>query len=114
MDILIGNWKADQPSLLLLNTGLGGNGNGNATHFFQTIIELPGREMNTRSIATKDVDNDGYVDLIVGNWGQDQPNQLIMNNQGIGVGEVFDLPGGTMETRTLAVTDVVSLMFSIY
>ncbi len=108
VDVIIGNWEPDQPNQLLINSGPNGNSSGG---FFETPVDLPGSDMNTRSIATKDVNGDGYLDLIVGNWGEGQPNQLIMNNAGIGdgnnyFGDVIDLPGGTEETRTIAVVDV--------
>ena len=52
--------------------------NGDGT-FADPPIALPGGDnKNTWAIAAADVNGDGYVDIIIGNYGQ--RNQVVMNN----------------------------------
>lgn len=54
---------------LLLNNGYGS---------YTEAIDLPGGAADTRSIAAVDVNGDCMMDVIVGNY--DQNNQLLINN----------------------------------
>ncbi len=97
VDIIVGNFM-QQNNQLLLN-----DGDGNYTS--DSPITLPGGTMSTRSIAVADVDRDGDVDIIVGNFNQ-QNNQLLLNDGDGSYNEVTILPGGAMATRSVAVADV--------
>ena len=52
--------------------------NDGAREFVDEALDLPGGLSSTHSVAVADVNNDGYVDVIVGNYGQ--INQLILND----------------------------------
>ena len=72
VDLIFGNFG--QPNQLLMNSG-GTIGDG-AT--FDTVLSLPAAGISlTYAVAAGDVDGDGFVDLIIGNW--NEPNQLYMN-----------------------------------
>ena len=81
LGIMVGKHK--QPNQLLINNG----GDGSFT-----LVDLPGGDMDTESIALGDVDGDGMLDIVVGN--DNQPNQLLINNGGDGSFTLVDLPGG--------------------
>jgi hypothetical protein len=40
-------------------------------------IDMPGGDLSTKAIALADMDNDGHIDVIIGNY--EQPEQLLMN-----------------------------------
>jgi hypothetical protein len=108
VDLIIGgSWN--QANQLILNTG-DANGDGTTTPF-QTPINLPGGEMSTLAIVASDVNNDGFVDLIIGN--AVEANQLLLNTgdaNGDGTTTRFqapiNLPGGEMYTDAIVVADV--------
>jgi hypothetical protein len=107
IDLIIGNWN--QANQLLLNTG-NATGDGTTTPF-QTPINLPGGEMETRAIVAADVNNDGFIDLIIGNY--NKANQLLLNTgdaTGDGTTSLFqtpiNLPGGDMYTNAIVAADV--------
>ena len=87
-DIIVG-----QANQVLIN-------NGDNTF---TALDLPGGDLVTTSITTADVDDDGDIDIIVGN--SVQANQLLINN-GNGAFTVSDLPGGDLSTFSIATADV--------
>merc|ERR1712038_1516000 len=65
---------------------------------------LPGGAMYTRSIASADINDDGMIDILVGN--RDQNNQLLLNDGDGSYAEAIDLPGGAMATFSIAAADV--------
>jgi hypothetical protein len=102
IDLIIGNvYQANQ---LLLNTG-NATGDGTTTPF-QTPINLPGGEMYTYDIVAADVNNDGFIDLIIGN--SNQANQLLLNTGEDAIfGSAIDIPcSSETQTRSLAVADI--------
>ena len=106
VDLIIGN-AFEEANQLLLNTG---DATGNGTTLFQTPINLPGSEMSTWDIVVTDVNNDGFIDLIIGNYGQ--VNQLLLNTgDATGNGTTLfqtqnNLPGGEMSTLAIVAADV--------
>ena len=96
VDIIFGNQNqaSNQFNQLLIN-------NGNGT--FTGESDLPGGGLSTVSIATADVNNDGFDDVIFGNSGG-QVNQLLINN-GNNTFTASDL-GGASFTRSIATADV--------
>jgi len=95
LDIIVGNIaKSGAINQLLLN-----NGNGTFSE-----SDLPGGALSTKSIATADVNNDGFDDIIFGN--QFSVNQLLLNN-GNNTFTASDLPGGGVSTgSSIATADV--------
>ena len=55
---------------------------------------LPGDEMNTSTSAAADVNGDGHIDLIIGNF--DRSNQVLIQI----------LPGGGSPTRAIVMGDL--------
>ena len=97
-NIVVGNTnKFGAINQLLVNNGAGGYDEAD-------VEDLPGGTLDTRSIATADVDNDGFDDIIIGN-GFGEANQLLINN-GNNTFTVSDLPGGTFSTESIATADV--------
>ena len=78
------------------------NGDGGAASFTQSV--LPGRtnQQAGLSVDTADVDDDGFVDIAIGNWGK--PNQLLLNNGmgGFDADGVSELPQANGEQNTYA------------
>jgi hypothetical protein len=103
IDLIIGN--AYQSNQLLLNTG-DATGDGTTTPF-QTPINLPGGNMMlTIAIVAADVNNDGFIDLIIGNYYE--ANQLLLNTGEDAVfGSAIDFPcSSETQTSSLAVADM--------
>jgi serine/threonine protein kinase len=100
LDVLLGNFGS--PSLVLLNAGDG---------TFPTSIELPGPRSDsalTNSIAAADVDGDGDLDVLLGNFGS--VNRVLLN-AGDGtfptsISLPGNSPGGGAFTLSVAVADV--------
>jgi hypothetical protein len=103
-DLIIGNYN--QANQLLLNTG-DATGDGTTTPF-QTPINLPGGEMNTRVIIAADVNKDGFIDLIIGNNYKNDANQLLLNTGEDAIfGSAIDIPcSSEPQTGSLAVVDM--------
>ena len=105
VDLIIGN--LNQANQLYLNTGDATGDGTSTTSTFQTPINLPGGEMDTRGIFAADVNNDGLLDLIIGNY--QQANQLLLNtgeDHAI-FGSAIDFPcSSEMNTWSLAVADM--------
>ncbi len=100
LDIIIGN-SAYTANQLLLNDGNGG--------FKEELVSnLPGEVLHTNSIALGDVNNDGWIDIIVGNALNNAVNQLLLNDGNGGFDEqgISILPGGSLETSSIALGDV--------
>ena len=101
IDIIIGNDTADKGNKLLLNDGTG--------QFTSSILEGAGYEtfgFNTFGITTGFINDDSYVDIIVGN-AYAQPNQLLLNNaDGTGTFTSSSLPGAEENTVSVAAADV--------
>jgi hypothetical protein len=97
VDIVVGNWNQD--NILLINSG-------NNDVLFDSPIRLPGGDLHSpQSIATADINNDGMVDIVVGNYGQD--DEILINNGGGNfVLDPIPLPGNSMNTRSIALADM--------
>ena len=100
VDLIIGNYYGGQANQLLLNTG---DATGDGTTPFQTPINLPGGKMSTYTIVAADVNNDGLVDLIIGN--SYQANQLLLNT-GDSFQAAINLPGRSVKTYAIIAADV--------
>ena len=71
---------------------------------FDEAIALPGGSEDTYSISLGDVDNDGLLDILVGNCGSE--NQILMNRGGGVFDEAIALPGGSEDTMSISLGDV--------
>jgi len=84
----------------------GGNG-------WSFSCELPGtdcadcgpRSFDTRSIAAADVDGDGDLDVLLGNYGS-SPSRVLLNAGGGSFMTSMELPGGSARTHSIAAADV--------
>ncbi len=99
VDIIIANIYTyygyyGEKNQLLINDGYGS---------FTEAIDLPGYDRVSASIIAADVNSDGMVDIIIGNYGQS--NQLLLNKGGM-YSEAINLPGGEMYTLSIATADV--------
>ena len=100
LDAVIGNEHADywfeSPNRLYLNDGLGG--------FSYVPDQMPSDDYYTYALALGDVENDGDLDLFVGNGGE---NNLCLND---GTGVFFDatnqIPSDSDSTQAVAFDDV--------
>jgi hypothetical protein len=71
--------------------------------------ELPRADascLDTNALALSDIDGDGDLDLILGNY--EGPNLLLLNNGSGYFTQTVTLPGGDASTAALAVGDVRS------
>jgi serine/threonine protein kinase len=99
LDVLLGNLGS--PSRVLLNAGDG---------TFPAFIELPvfvsdfGGIASTYSIAAADVDGDGDLDVLLGNW--DSPSYVLLNAGDGSFPTSTELPGGSAQTKSIAAADV--------
>jgi len=99
VDMLLGIGDYDllygSPSRVLLNAGDG---------TFPTSIDLPGGTASTRSIAAADVDGDGDLDVLLGNY---RSSSRVLLNAGDGTFPTsIALPGGSANTLAIAAADV--------
>jgi hypothetical protein len=68
-------------------------------------VDLPGGASLSYSIAVADMNNDGMLDIVIGNY--NQKNQLLINSgDGTFSEDVEDLPGGALSTWSIAVADM--------
>ena len=77
LDLVVGNF--DQPNVLYKNNGT------DDPWYRARKYEIPSNANKTYSVALGDVNNDGKLDLVVGNYGQS--NQVFLNN---GTNNPFD------------------------
>ncbi|OQY29536.1 MAG: hypothetical protein B6244_03260, partial [Candidatus Cloacimonetes bacterium 4572_55] len=98
MDVISGN--LGQPNRFYLNNG--------TEYPFQNVGGLEVSDSETDStlcLALADIDNDGDLDLVVGN--KDQPNRIYLNNLGSNpYSSSIDINPQADETRTIAVCDI--------
>lgn len=76
-------------------------------HMFkeQALDELVGSEWSSSwQVATADIDNDGFVDIILSNEGS--TNQPFLNNQNGGFQLAGNLPGGELDTKCIIAADI--------
>jgi hypothetical protein len=66
-------------------------------------VDLPGGALTT-SVAIADMNNDGLLDIVIGNGYE--KNQLLLNAGGGTFDDTVDLPGGTLNTRSVAIADM--------
>jgi hypothetical protein len=98
VDIIIGNTLEGHSDQLLVNIGEGK---------FDKAIDLPdGGTFETHSIAAADVDDDGLVDIIVGN--NRQMNYVLKNKGNSNFEYPKELPGGRLRTYAIAIAEVNS------
>ncbi len=99
-DIVFGN--AEQSNEILFNDGYGRFNEGD-------VVTLPGGSTTTKAISALDVDNDGNLDLIFGNFGVEEllgePNQLLQNLGNGSFGEALNLTNDDF-TESVSVADV--------
>ena len=71
--------------------------NGNASFpFLDPPLDLPGGSSRTFSVAVGDVNNDGWLDIVLGNWWQ--ANQLLIQKFDGTFPNYVNLPGEDMQT----------------
>jgi len=66
--------------------------------------ELPGSSAYTSSIMAADVDGDGDLDVLLGNYGS--PSRVLLNAGGGTFPTSIELPGGNASTYSIAAADV--------
>ena len=97
LDIVLGSYDLyGTHNQLLVNKGNDG--------FFDEAIPLPGGNLASWFIAVGDVDNDGFLDIIVAN--QRSENQLLMNRGDGSFDEAIVLPGGVKQSMSIYVADI--------
>jgi hypothetical protein len=67
-------------------------------------VNLSGGELQTESVAIADVNNDGLLDIVVGNGAKS--NQLLINNGHGTFSDIEELPGGALYSYAIAVADI--------
>jgi hypothetical protein len=67
-------------------------------------VELPSCTLNTTSVATGDMNNDGLLDIIIGN--ENQSNQLLINAGDGTFNDIVDLPSGAWKRTSVAIADM--------
>jgi hypothetical protein len=70
---------------------------------------LPNSALQTEFVAIADVNNDGMLDIILGNSGNDsivQNNQLLINAGDGNFNNAVDLPGGALYTSSVAIGNI--------
>jgi len=100
IDIVAGNWN--QVNRLYLN-------DGNTDPFTAAGLPISGDTYTTRSIALADINGDGRIDVITGNWNI-QPNLLYLNDGDTDPFSAAGLPisGDAHSTFSIAMADVNS------
>jgi hypothetical protein len=98
LDIVFGNLGKDsiiQNNQLLINAG-----DGN----FNNAVDLPGGALYTSSVAIGNINNDGMLDIIIGNFYG--INQLLMNAGDGAFNDAVELSSCTLNTTSVATGDM--------
>ena len=106
LDIVFGN-DGTPPNQVLFNNGSSSDSNSrSAILLFTAITDFPGNsELLTQSISLADIDDDGYLDIIVGN-DVGQNNQFLLNKGGDAFANPIDLPGDNVATMSIVAGDI--------
>ncbi len=105
LDIIVGNGDDEQNELLLSRQE---NNNQDQNGLSWVSHPLPGAISKSVVITVADMDNDGFIDIVVGNDGAQ--NQILINQGGNGTSYVaIDLPSAGIEassTLSMTVADI--------
>ena len=108
LDVVVGNYgyrglngrTTGEPNYVYLNDGAG-NFDGTSSEW-----ELPGDDDNTTSVALGDVNGDGNLDILVGNYGDDGKQDFVHFNDGSGHFQLSRNLGAAKGTTGLALADM--------
>ena len=101
MDVVVGNGNsgASQTNKLYLSNGTGGFDSG-------TVIDGDGDADSTTGVVVADLNNDSWLDLVVGNFSASEPNKLYMNDGEGGFCASVAIGPDTDNTKSVALGDV--------
>ncbi|MEW6358544.1 MAG: FG-GAP-like repeat-containing protein [Planctomycetota bacterium] len=95
LDVVVGNDSATQTNKVYMNNGAGG---------FLSATDLSGNMDPTRGIAIGDLNNDGWLDVVVGNFMQN--SRVVLNNGAGGFLAPVSIGGLPDATFAVALGDV--------